>query len=131
MSWNQKEKEEIEYRIDLIKQFLEHWSQYDKLFDDAFHKKNVKSEQEEKFLKLKSQLARRHQYIMDYLGKEYHRPEPITPYLSDTVTLYNMVGIHHDFYKKLKLQWHTTTLHLNQALGVLLTHLEIELPLEA
>ena len=129
-SWHQKDKEEIEYRIQAIKQFLDIWQQYDALFDTAYHAKNPTSEQENEFLKLKVQLARRHQYILDYLGGEYYRAEPITPYLSDTVTMKNMVGITADFYKKLKLQWHATTLHMNEAMGYLLTHLELEIPLD-
>lgn len=128
-SWNQKEKEEIEYRIQVIKQFLELWNRYDQLFDSAYHEKDPKAELEVEFLKIKSNLARRHQYLMDYLGDEYKRPEPVTPFLSDTVTLQSMVNITFDFYKKLKLQWHATTLHLNEALGTLMTQLELEKPL--
>lgn len=129
-SWNQKEKEEIEYRINMIKKFLEIWVRYDQLFSQAYMEKEVASEMEDEFFKLKSQLARRHQYLLEYLGKEYDRAEPITPYLSDTVTLNNMVGIHFDFFKKLRLQWHATFLRLNEALGYLMTHLELENPLE-
>jgi len=93
VSWNPKEKEEIEYRIKVVKEFLKLWERYDELF--------------------------RHAY----------RAEPITSYLSDTVTLRGMVGIHFDFYKKLRMQWHATFLRLNEALGYLMTHLEMEMPL--
>ncbi len=130
VSWSPKEKEEIEFRINAIKQFLELWYRYDELFQEAFHHEKCTPEMEDEFFKLKSQLARRHQYLLEYLGKEYDRAEPITPYLSDTVTLRNMVGIHFDFYKKLCLQWHDTTLRLNEALGHLMTHLDLEVPLE-
>ncbi|MEW6238940.1 MAG: hypothetical protein AB1656_26450 [Candidatus Omnitrophota bacterium] len=131
-TWNQKEKEEIEFRIQAIQKFLEFWIRYDELFQHAFHEglDNVTQEHEIEFMKLKAQLARRHQYLLEYLGKEYDRAEPVTPFLSDTVTLRNMVGIHHDFYKKLRLQWHATMLRLNEALGYLMTHLELETPLE-
>lgn len=129
-SWTPKEKDEIEYRISAISQFLEMWVRYDELFLQAFHEKKTNAEHEEEFLKLKGALARRHQYLMQYLGKEYYRPEPITEFLSDTVTLHNMIGIHIDFFKKLCLQWHHTFIHLNEALGYLRTHLELERPLE-
>ena len=129
-SWNPKEKEEIEFRIKAIQQFLELWYRYDELFQHAYRDKDVSAEKEEEFLKLKSQLARRHQYLMEYLGKEYSRAEAITPFLSDTVTLRNMVGIYFDFYKKLRLQWHSTMLRLNEALGYLMTHMELESPIE-
>ena len=59
----------------------------------------MSQEEEEEFLRLKAQLARRHQYILEYLGKEYDRPEPITPYLSSTVTLNGLKDIHPEFYK--------------------------------
>lgn len=128
-SWNQKEKEEIEYRIKVIKEFLKMWERYDELFQHAYRDKDAAAAEEEEFFKLKAQLARRHQYLLDYLEKEYARAEPITPYLSDTVTLRGMIGIHFDFYKKLRVQWHATFLRLNETLGYLMTHLELELPL--
>ncbi|MBN2326660.1 MAG: hypothetical protein JXR73_05850 [Candidatus Omnitrophica bacterium] len=130
-SWNQKEKEEIEYRIKLIKDFLKLWERYDQLFRQAYLDKNAAAAEEEEFFKIKAQLARRHQYLMEYLEKEYDRAEPVTSYLSDTVTLHGMIGIHFDFYKKLRLQWHSTFLRLNEALGFLMTHMELEMPLES
>ncbi len=129
-TWTPKEQEEIEYRIKIVKSFLEQWERMDELVQKAFRQKEVTGDEEEEFLKLKSQLARRHQYIMEYLGKEYVRPEPITPFLSSTVTLDNMKDIHFDFFKKLRLQWHATMLQLNEALGYLMTHLELQVPLE-
>jgi len=128
-SWNQKEKEEIEYRIKVIKEFLKMWERYDELFRHAYRDKEATTAEEEEFFKLKGQMARRHQYLLEYLEKEYARAEPVTPYLSDTVTLRGMIGIHFDFYKKLRMQWHATFLRLNEALGYLLTHLELEMPL--
>ncbi|MBI1390943.1 MAG: hypothetical protein GC154_21135 [bacterium] len=129
-AWNPKEQEEIEYRIKCIKQFLELWVRYDEFFQSAYHGAEVTAQQEEEFLKLKSQCARRHQYIIEYMGAEYKGAEQITNYLSDTVTLQTLVGIHFDFYKKLSLQWHHAFLKLNEALGILRTHLEIELALD-
>ncbi len=129
-TWHQKNKEEIEFRIQAIQKFLELWFRYNELFQNAYHQQDVTQEQEEEFMKLKAQCARRHQYLLEYLGDEYDRAEPVTSYLSDTVTLRNMIGIHMDFYKKLTLQWHSTMLRLNEALGFLMTHLELETPLK-
>jgi len=129
-TWNQKEQEELEYRIKLIKNFLDKWDRYDQLLQKSYREKNNTSEEEEEFLKLKSQVARSHQYLMEYLGPEYVRPEPITPFLSSTVTLDNMKDIQFDFFKKLRLQWHATMLRLNEALGYLMTHLELQVPLD-
>lgn len=132
-SWNPKEQEEIEFRIKAISQFLELWVRYGELFEVAYHDQQAESSQEEEFLKIKGQLARRHQYLSEYLGNEYARgkKEPITPFLSDTVTMRNMTSIQFDFYKKLMLQWHHTYLNMNEALGELRVHLELEIPLEA
>ncbi len=130
-TWNQKEKEEIEYRIKVIKQFLELWERYDAMFQHVYREQDATNEEEEEFFKIKSQLARRHQYLLEYLEDEYIKPEVITSYLSDTLTLRNMIGIHFDFYKKLRMQWHATFLHLNEALGYLMTHMELEMPLDS
>ena len=129
-SWNQKEKEEIEYRIKAIKEFLKLWERYDELFRHAYRDKEASTAEEEEFFKVKGQLARRHQYLLEYLEKEYLKAEPVTSYLSDTVTLRGMISIHFDFYKKLRMQWHSTFLRLNESLGYLMTHLELEMPLE-
>jgi len=129
-TWNEKEKEEIEYRIKVIKQFIELWERYDAMFQALHRDLDATNEQEEEFFKIKSQLARRHQYLIEYLEDEYVKPEVITSYLSDTLTLHNMIGIHFDFYKKLRMQWHATFLHLNEALGYLMTRLELEMPLD-
>lgn len=129
-SWNEKEKEEIEYRIKHIKQFLDLWTRYDALFQSAYHEQKATPELEEEFLKLKAHCARRHQYLLEYLGKEYKGAEQVTPYLSDTVTLKTMIGIHVDFYKKLSLQWHHVFLRLHEAMGFLRTCLELEAPLD-
>ena len=67
-SWNQKEQEEIEFRIGAIKKFLEIWFQYDELFQASFGTDRVDQKSEDEFLQLKSQLARRHQYLLEYLG---------------------------------------------------------------
>ncbi len=130
-SWNQKEQEEIEFRIAAIKKFLELWYRYDELFQTAFGRETrVESKVEEDFLNLKSQLAKRHQYLLEYLGREYKGADPITEYLGDTVTLNGMRQIHQDFYKKLCGSWHKTTLNLNAALGYLQSRLEEQVPLE-
>ena len=130
-SWNQKEQEEIEFRIGAIKKFLELWFQYDELFQASFGSDRIDQKSEDEFLQLKSQLARRHQYLLEYLGGEYNGGGPITEFLSDTVTLKSMRQIHPDFYKKLCGSWHKTTLYLNAALGYLQSRLEEQVPLES
>ncbi|MFH1741341.1 MAG: hypothetical protein ABIH23_20245 [bacterium] len=128
-SWNDREREEIEFRIAAVQKFLDLWQQLNGMFQRAYRQEDVSQQDEEEFLKLKSTLARRHQYLMEYLSEEYDMGMPITALLSDMVTLNNMQGIHSDFYRKLRAQWHTTFLALNSALGYLMVHLEEQTPL--
>jgi hypothetical protein len=128
-SWSDREREEIEFRIAAVQKFLEQWQRFDSSFQRAYRQEKITQQDEEEFLKLKSEIARRHQYLLEYLGEEYRMGMPITSYLSDTVTLSNMQGIHFDFYKKLCGQWHATFLALNAALGYLMVHLEEQIPL--
>ncbi len=130
-SWNQKEQEEIEFRIGAIKKFLEHWHRYDDLIEKTFGTDSVDSKEEQEFLQLKSKLARQHQYLLEYLGNEYGSGVQITDYLADTVTLDGMRGIHLDFHKKLSGRWHKTTIFMNAALGYLQARLEDQIPLDS
>lgn len=129
-SWNEREREEIEFRIAAVQSFLEMWQKFNAHFQRAYRQQEeIAQQDEEEFLKLKSEIARRHQYLLEYLGEEYEHGLSVTSYLSDTVTLDNMQGIHFDFYKKLRGQWHTTFLALNSALGYLMVHLEEQIAL--
>ena len=130
-SWNQKEQEEIEFRVGAIKKFLELWFRYDELFQSAYGSEQIDPKEEDEYLQLKSQLARRHQYLLEYLGGEYEGGGPITEYLSNTVTLSGMRGLHPDFYKKLCGSWHKSAIYLNAALGYLQSRLEEQVPLES
>jgi hypothetical protein len=128
-SWNEREREEIEFRMAAVQKFLEQWQRLNAMFQRAYRQEEITQQDEEEFLKLKSLVARRHQYLLEYLGEEYEMGQPITPLLSDMVTLRNLQGIHWDFYKKLRGQWHVTFLALNSALGYLMVHLEEQIPL--
>ena len=128
-SWNDREREEIEFRIAAVQKFLDLWQQLNGMFQRAYRQEDISQQDEEGFLKLKSTLACRHQYLLEYLSEEYDMALPITSLLSDMVTLNSMQGIHADFYKKLRGQWHTTFLALNSALGYLMVHLEEQTPL--
>ncbi len=128
-SWSDREREEIEFRIAAFQDFLEKWQKFNQMVQRAYRQEEITQQDEEEFLRLKSELARRHQYLLEYSGEEYKMGLPITSYLSDTVTLKNMQGIHFDFYKKLCGQWHATFLALNAALGYLMVHMEEQTPL--
>lgn len=128
-SWNQRELEEIEFRIAALKKQQEMWLRFDELFQSAYGAEKVDPKAEEEFLQLKSQIARRQQYLLEYLGSEFGG-EPLTDYLGDVVTLYAMREIHPDFYKKLCTRWHKAMINFNAAIGNLQSRLELQIPLE-
>jgi len=117
---------EAEEKIRNVREFLDNFYAFfhmvKKVYKDA--ESIPTREDEENFLKLKSHLARRHQILLESLGKDYISAERITPLLSSTVTLRNVKTYHEDFYRKVEKQWHTVYLHLYETLGQLRHKLE-------
>jgi hypothetical protein len=112
---------ELEEKIRGVREFQDSFLTFFRLVKKAFKEAEVMPtrEDEENFLRLKSNLARKHQILLESLGKDYISGERITPLLSATVTLRNTKTFHEEFYRKVEKQWHTVYLHLFETLGQL------------
>ena len=119
---------EIEEKLDGVRSFMENWIVFFHSVKDAQQKKDwvPTHEDEERFLKLKSHCARKHQILLDSLGDDYIQGERITPLLRSTVTLRNVKTFHDDFYRKVEKQWHTVYIHLHETRGQLRYKLDYE-----
>ena len=81
------------------------------------HAEEITREDEQSFLKLKSLLARRHQYLIDNLGDDYIGAKPVTPILSLCVNLHVVSRVHRNHYADIEEKWHNTFLSLNETMG--------------
>lgn len=117
---------EVEEKIRNVREFIDSFLTFFRLVKTAYKEPEAlpTREQEEQFLRLKSSIARRHQILLESLGKDYISAERITPLLSSTVTLRNTKTFHEEFYRKVEKQWHTVFLHLYETLGQLRYKLE-------
>lgn len=112
---------ELEEKIRNVRQFVDSFLTFFRMISKAYKEPEAmpSREDEENFLRLKSDIARRHQILLESLGKDYISGDRITPMLSNTVTLRNTKTFHDEFYRKVERQWHTVYLHLYETLGQL------------
>lgn len=112
---------ELEEKIRSLREFLDSFLLFFRMVKRSYKEADAipTREEEENFLRLKSNLARRHQILLESLGTDYISAERITPLLSATVTLRNTKTFHEEFYRKVEKQWHTVYLHLYETLGQL------------
>jgi len=112
---------ELEEKIRNAREFIDSFLTFFRMVKRAYKESEAlpMREDEDNFLRLKSNLARRHQILLESLGKDYVSAERITPLLSSTVTLRNTKTFHEEFYRKVEKQWHTVYLHLYETLGQL------------
>lgn len=114
---SKEEKETAEKQLAEIRNFQEMWFNYLKMFKAAFNGAPITRESEEQFLRMKCQLARKHEYLVYWLGKDYVHMEPITKILRDTMDLRHMADYKRDFYVKIETAWHRVALNLARTIG--------------
>ncbi len=113
-----------EQKITRTKEFLDQWVVFHEMFVKARTDEPITREEEDRFLKVKSDLARKHQILMEFLDKEYIDKEPITNILRATVNLRTVSQSAYDHYVRIETWWHNTFLALNESLGNLRYKLE-------
>ena len=115
---SKEERERYEKQRAELKNFQDMWFTYLTMFRGAYYGSlEITREEEDKFLRLKCQLARRHEYLIYWLDKEYIVMEPITKLLQDTMTLRRVSEYKRNFYTKIEAAWHRTVLSLARTAG--------------
>lgn len=111
-----KEREHLEECVVTLKSFLELWVQFYWIFRHAFLGDPVTMQKELQFLQLKSEAARRHQYLYDQLGDLYVGGGYITDLLRKVVNLEKISNTQKENYHKVEKYWHTVFLNLHDTL---------------
>ena len=115
---------EREEQLKDVKDFLRLWLSFHKSYKRAYKGEEITAEAEAVFLKMKSELARRHVILMERLDEDYISAETIRPVLFQTVTLRQISSIRQEHFDKMENQWHSTYIHLNESIGHLTYLLE-------
>ncbi|KXK37577.1 MAG: hypothetical protein UZ16_OP3001001067 [Candidatus Hinthialibacteria bacterium OLB16] len=111
-----KEREHLEECVAAIKSFIELWVQFYWSFRRIFSGDTVTVQKELQFLQLKSEVARRHQYLYDLLGNLYIDGAYITDLLRKVVNLEKISHTQKENYYKVEKGWHTVLINLNDTL---------------
>lgn len=106
-----------EAEIEEVRSFVENWILYMKMFKKAHYGGEISREDEQNFLKLKSLVARKHQYLMDSLAQDYIAAKPVTKILSLCVNLQTVTRVNRSHYVDIETKWHDTFLALNETMG--------------
>lgn len=107
----------MERKLSRTKEFLDQWLVFHELFSKTRLAEEITREDEDRFLKVKSDVARRHQILMDFLKDDYIAGQPITELLRATVNLRTVSQSAYEHYVQMETQWNNTYLSLNETLG--------------
>jgi hypothetical protein len=106
---------------DSIKPFLPMWVQFYWIIRHAKKGDPVTTEMEIKFLRMKSELARKHQYLYEQLnenefGRLYIDGESATGFLRSVVNLEKITNTRDENYYKVEKYWHRFFIALRDSL---------------
>jgi len=120
------ERERLEECLAGIKSFFPIWLEYHLAFRRAYLGEPVTVEQEARFLQLKSDVARRHQYLFDQLGRDYVDGAYITDLLRSTINLEKVAKTQSTNYYKIENNWHRFYMNLQDTVTSIQFRLEQE-----
>jgi hypothetical protein len=121
-----KEREHLEESVATLKSFLDLWGQFYWGFRKAFLGEPITVQIEDQFLKLKSEVARRHQYLYDQIEGFYVGGEHITDLLRKIVTLEKISKTQKENYYKVEKHWHTIFINLHDTMMTIQFRLDQE-----
>lgn len=121
-----KEREHLEECVQTIKGFLDTWLKYYWQFRHAYLGDPVTVATEFAFLQVKSEVARRHQYLFNELEQLYIGGDEITDLLRKTVSLEKVAKTQSDNYYKVEKAWHIFYINLHDTLASIQYRLDQE-----
>lgn len=111
-----KARENLEESVQTLKDFLEKFKQFYWLFRRAFLGDPVTTDGERRFLQMKSEVARQHQYLFEQLERNYVSGTVLTDFLRTVVNLEKISKTASSNYYKIEKHWHEIYLNLEDSL---------------
>lgn len=110
----------VENRIAVCREYIRLWSEFFQFFADDIQKRQITEQEEKAFFQTLTTLARKHFLFCELMGDTYEAHDRIMNVLLESVSLANLKGLNEAMLSKLELDWHTTLIDMNVALGRLL-----------
>ncbi|MCA9439522.1 MAG: hypothetical protein KC964_01855 [Candidatus Omnitrophica bacterium] len=111
-----KTREHLEECVQTIKEFIEKFRQFYWQFRRAYLGEPVTTDAERKFLRMKSEIARHHQYLFEQVGRDYIGGTVLTDFLRTVVNLEKVSKTQSSNYYKIEKFWHEIDLNLEDSL---------------
>ena len=111
--------ERMRRNVELCREFMNDWLLFNQILT-AYPSPGVnKAELENKFLKIKSKLAREHQVLKDALQEDYKLDAATMNIVSGATSLESIYTQSEVAIKKMQGEWHRAFISINETLGVL------------
>ena len=111
-----KTREHLEECAQSVREFTEKYKQLYWQFRKAYLGEPVTTDAERKFLRIKSEVARHHQYLFDQLGPDYIAGVVLTDFLRMVVNLEKVSKTQSTNYYKIEKLWHEIYMNLEDSL---------------
>jgi len=121
-----QEREHLEECLANVKSFVKIWLDFYLTFRRSYLGEPVTPECEASFLRLKSEVAQRHQYLYDQLERHYIGGAVITDLLRAVVNLEKIAKTQSENYYKVEKNWHQFYLNLHDTVTSIQFRLEQE-----
>jgi len=106
----------IESDIKAVKSFLEFWGKFHSLYDDMISKERISKEDEEVFLRTKSNIRDKYEALKSGLEFKYMPKTRITDPVSDVLALEGVHFISEKNLKRMEDDWRDSYVFLNNIL---------------
>ena len=104
--------------LDSIKELISLWEEFHSHYKAAFGQENPSEEAEEKFLKVKSEIARRSEAILCATWSEsFYEEKMLMQVVLQIPTLKSIAAISEMQLRKIESDWHSAYISLNRLLG--------------
>lgn len=107
----------LERKIAQLKEFIDEWIRFRDFLKGAVKDGKVSTEEERKFLEIKSLIARKYQGLGQALGEEFSPDNRVTEIISQSVSLEGMAGASGMKFAKIENDWHQSYIRLSEFLG--------------
>jgi hypothetical protein len=121
-----QEREHLEECLANVKSFVKIWLDFYLAFRRSYLGEPVTPEHESSFLRLKSEVAQRHQYLFDQMGSHYVGGAVITDLLRSVVNLEKIAKTQSENYYKVERNWHQFNMNLQDTVTSIQFRLEQE-----
>jgi hypothetical protein len=113
----------LENRYKVCREYAELWQNYFKFFADDMEEKQITQEMETEFQNIMNIIALNHFKFSELCGEFMSDPMDILEILSKTISLQEIKDMTDATRNKMLVEWHTTFVDMNKALGKILSRM--------